>query len=261
MNKMVVSFAGAGRVAGALCREMFCSGIRISQVVSPSEEEGKKLAGDCNAEWSPEPSYNKNADLIIVAVPDHKLNEVLSSVRCHPHTVVAHTAGSYGLEVFPTDISRRGVFYPLQTFSKGRHLNFTGIPFLIEASDNEVRQQLAGLAQAIKGNVHYFTADQRRLVHLSAVFICNFTNYMLTAGSEITRKAGITDDIFEPLIRETVAKAIENGPENSQTGPAIRNDINTLKKHLELLSFSPELQNLYKVLTDSIITYYKKKKE
>jgi predicted short-subunit dehydrogenase-like oxidoreductase (DUF2520 family) len=96
------------------------------------------------------------------------------------------------------------------------------------------------------------------MVHLAAVFINNFTNYMLTAGSEMASKAGLSLNMFEPLIRETIDKALDNGPEKSQTGPAIRNDLNTVEMHLELLSFSPELQKIYREMTNSIIKHYKK---
>ena len=83
------------------------------------------------------------------------------------------------------------------------------------------------------------------MLHLAAVFVNNFTNHMLVQGREIALKAGFSFEILSPLIQETIAKALELGPENSQTGPAVRNDKNTIEKHLELLSFSPELPRIY----------------
>jgi predicted short-subunit dehydrogenase-like oxidoreductase (DUF2520 family) len=259
MTQYNISFAGAGRVAGALCREMFRSGLKIRQVVSESESDGRPLADECKALWSSELSFSNYNHVVIVAVPDHKLSDVLSSVECPEKCVVAHTAGSYGLEVFPDKFKRTGVFYPLQTFSKGRTVNFRDLPFLIESSGNDARKILSDLALSIGGKVHYIDSERRKMVHLAAVFMNNFTNYMLTAGTEISAYAGLSTAIFEPLIRETVAKALDNGPEESQTGPAIRNDLNTIEMHLKLLSFSPELQNLYREMTDSIIKHYKKR--
>jgi predicted short-subunit dehydrogenase-like oxidoreductase (DUF2520 family) len=96
------------------------------------------------------------------------------------------------------------------------------------------------------------------MVHLAAVFICNFTNHMLTGGKLVADKANIPFEIFYPLLRETISKAIELGPEKSQTGPALRNDLNTIEKHMELLSFSPELKKIYKEITMSIINYHNK---
>jgi len=259
MSQFIVSFAGAGGVAGALCGEMFRSGIKIHQVVSESGSDGPLLARACHAKWSSKLSFDAPDQVIIVAVPDHKLKEVLAAIICPSESVVAHTAGSYGLEVFPSTISRSGVFYPLQTFSKGRSVSFKNLPFLTEASDNDTGRILHDLARSIGGNVHFIDLEQRKIVHLAAVFVNNFTNYMLTSGSKIAVKAGLSLEIFEPLIRETIAKALENGPEKSQTGPAIRNDHNTIEMHLELLSFSPELQKIYREMTNSIIKHYNKR--
>jgi predicted short-subunit dehydrogenase-like oxidoreductase (DUF2520 family) len=259
MSQFIVSFAGAGRVAGALCGEMFRSGIKIHQIVSESGSDGLPLALACHAEWSSRLSFDASNQVIIVAVPDHILKEVLADISCPSECVVAHTAGSYGLEVFPSTIRRSGVFYPLQTFSKGRSVSFKNLPFLTEASDDDTGRILHDLARSIGGNVHFINHEQRKVVHLAAVFVNNFTNYMLTSGSEIAGRAGLSLEIFEPLIRETIAKALENGPDKSQTGPAVRNDHNTIEMHLELLSFSPELQKIYREMTDSIIKHYIKR--
>jgi predicted short-subunit dehydrogenase-like oxidoreductase (DUF2520 family) len=253
-----ISFAGAGRVAGALCREMFRAGFKILQVVSETDTYGRHLADICRAEWSYELNFHDSNDIIIVAVPDHRLKEVLSKVRCSGKTIVAHTAGSWGLDVFPDNIGKAGIFYPLQTFSKGREINFIDLPFLIETREKTTCKKLETLAEAIGGKVHFVDAERRRLLHVSAVFVNNFTNYMLAEGNEIASKAGFSFEILVPLINETISKALENGPDSSQTGPAVRNDLNTIEKHLELLSFSPDLQKLYNEITQSIIRHYKK---
>lgn len=246
-------------MAGALCMKMHNSGSRIIKIVSNTGSEGKPLAASCNAAWSSVLSFSSETDIIIVAVPDHKLEEVLSDIDCADNSIVAHTAGSFGLEVFPERIKRKGIFYPLQTFSRGRETDFNQLPFLIEASDEGSAGLLERLAGQIGGKTFFVDSESRRMVHLSAVFVNNFTNFMLTAGKEISLKAELPFSILEPLIKETISKALEIGPELSQTGPAIRNDYNTIEKHLELLSFSPELQSLYQEVTNSIITHYKDK--
>ena len=252
-----ISFAGAGRVAGALCKEMFRSGLKILQVVSEYDTNGKPLAIMCGAEWSSDLTFADTNDIIIVAVPDHNLKEVLSGIRCSRKTIVAHTAGSCGLEVFPPDFGKAGVFYPLQTFSKGREISFKDLPFFIEANDKPAGKKLGALAEALGGKVHFVDTERRKLLHISAVFVNNFTNYMLTEGNEIASKAGFSFEILVPLINETISKALENGPYSSQTGPAVRNDLNTIEKHMELLSFIPDLQKLYNEVTQSIINHYK----
>ena len=116
---------------------------------------------------------------------------------------------------------------------------------------------LKDIAESIGSKVHFIDTEHRRLLHVAAVFACNFTNHMLTAGKQITQKAGFTFEVLKPLINETVMKALEAGPENSQTGPAYRSDIGTIKRHIDLLSFSPELQGIYKEVTKSIMKFYK----
>ena len=254
-----ISFAGAGRVAEALCKELYHAGYRIDQIVSENEASGKVLADSCKAAWSQDLSFPVSTKVLIVAVPDHRLKSVLESVTCSHETIIAHTAGSFGLDIFPEKTERKGIFYPLQTFSKGRKVSFFDLPFLLESSDDESARILKTLAESIGGKVHFVDTEQRRLLHLSAVFVCNFTNHMLTLGRDVVLKADYPFEILSPLIKETISKALDSGPENSQTGPAIRNDRNTIEKHLELLSFSSELQKVYKEISQSIIEYYSRK--
>lgn len=257
MKEYRISFIGAGKVSGALCRHLHICGCSVRKIVSPTAERGAALAISCNAEWSAEYDFTDCEDLIIAAVPDDKLIEILARIKCGENTVVAHTAGSLGLEVFPSELKRTGVFYPLQTFSENRTVSFTNLPFFIEASDAGSLQILGDIAQATGGSVNFTDTASRKLLHVAAVFASNFTNHMLTAGKQITEKAGFSFGVLEPLINETVIKALENGPENSQTGPAFRTDRGTIKRHIDLLSFSPELQGVYKEVTKSIMKFHK----
>ena len=254
-----ISFAGAGRVAESLCKELFHAGYEIDIVVSENEITGRPLAESCKALWSNDLSFPNSTKVIIVAVPDHRLKNVLESVNCNQKTLVTHTAGSFGLDVFPEKIKRRGIFYPLQTFSKGRKVSFFDLPFLLESSDDESAVILKTLAESVGSKAYFVDAEQRRMLHLAAVFVSNFTNHILSLGREVAQKADFPFEILTPLIKETISKALDSGPENSQTGPAIRNDLNTIEKHMELLSFSSELQKVYEVITGSIIEYYNNK--
>ena len=260
MIQLNISFAGAGRVAGALCRELYHAGFKIDLIASESEKNGRLLADSSDSSWSPDLIFPDSTDVIIVAVPDHKLEGVLNKIRCRPETIVSHTAGSMGLDVFPEKIIRKGIFYPLQTFSKERKIVFNDIPVLLESSDKQSSEILENLAESINAKVHFADTEHRRMLHLAAVFVCNFTNHMLTEGKELALKTGFSFEVLGPLIKETISKAMDIGPENSQTGPAVRNDQNTIGKHLELLSFSPELQRIYCEMTNSIIRYYSKDK-
>jgi predicted short-subunit dehydrogenase-like oxidoreductase (DUF2520 family) len=252
-----ISFIGAGNVSGALSHQMHMSGFRIQKIVSRTGETGRSLARSCNASWSSVYDFSDSEDLIIVAVPDDKLPEILTLINCQDTTVVAHTAGSLGLDLFPASLKHIGVFYPLQTFSGNRIVSFSDLPFFLEASDSYSSKILKDIAESMGSKVHFIDTENRKLLHVAAVFACNFTNHMLTAAKEITQKAGFNFEILKPLINETVLKALEVGPEISQTGPAYRSDIGTIKRHIDLLSFSPELQGIYRELTMSIVKFYK----
>ena len=126
------------------------------------------------------------------------------TLKCAPGTLVAHTAGSFGLDIFPEQIKQKGIFYPLQTFSKNRKVSFIDLPFLLESSDDESSEILKSLAESIGGKVHFVDTEQRRMLHLAAVFVCNFTNHMLTMGKDIALKAGFSFEILAPLIKETI---------------------------------------------------------
>jgi predicted short-subunit dehydrogenase-like oxidoreductase (DUF2520 family) len=254
-----ISFAGAGRVGAALCKEFFHAGFKIDVVASETEVSGRSLSDSCNATWSSDLLFPDSTKVIIVAVPDKRLKSVLEIIKCAPGTIVAHTAGSFGLDIFPEHIKQKGIFYPLQTFSKDRKVSFTDLPFLLESSDDGSSAILKKMAESINGKVHFVDTEKRTMIHLAAVFVCNFTNHMLTMGKELAIKGGFSFEILVPLIQETILKAIDSGPENSQTGPAIRHDQNTIEKHLELLSFSTELQRIYNEMTLSIIEYYNTK--
>lgn len=258
MKEYRISFIGAGKVAFALCHQFYSSGCRILRIVSKNEHNGRDLASSCNASWSQDFNFNDSEDIIITAVTDDALREVLGAVRCGSRTVVAHTAGSPGLEVFPSGLKHTGVFYPLQTFTQGRKVRFNDLPFFIEASDQFSSSVMTDLARILGAQVHYTDRSSRQMLHLAAVFACNFTNHMLTAGKKITERAELPFDVMKPLINETVSKALEIGPENSQTGPAFRSDDETIKKHIDLLSFSPELQKIYLDITGSIKRKYSK---
>lgn len=247
-------------MASSLCNELYNAGHVIDSVVSEKGMSARNLAKMCNAEWSAELLFPESTQIIIVSVPDRNLSDVLQDLRFSQGTLVAHTAGSFGLEVFPAAMELRGVFYPLQTFSIGRKIDYKNLPVLIETDDKRSEKVLSDIALSTGAAVNYIDAAHRRKLHVAAVFVSNFVNYMLTTGKNIAEQEDFSLDILIPLIRETFAKALEQGPENSQTGPASRNDRVTIDRHLELLRESPELQGLYRSITDSIINYYKHKR-
>ena len=189
------------------------------------------------------------ADVYILAVSDDAVSE-LSSQLPFENRLVVHTSGSVGLY----DIDKkhkRGVFYPLQTFSKDTDVDFSEVPLCIEALQKEDLSVLRSLAQSIGSKVYKVNSDQRAALHLAAVFVNNFTNQIYRLAHEITESKGAEFDILKPLIKETARKLEDLSPYMAQTGPAKRNDKKTLKKHLKLLNNSHH-KAVYELLTASI---------
>ena len=235
--------------------ELFSKGYHIVKIVSRSEQAGEALARQCGAVWSDKIEFSETTDIIFVAVSDSNIGEVLEKLKCAQETIVAHTAASFGLEVFPEKIKRKAVFYPLQTFSHGRKIDFNGLPIFIESSDQTISNVMVKVAESIGSKIFFADSQSRKMLHLAAVIVSNFTNHLLARGKEIAEKSGFSFEELKPLISETISKAFDNDPEKSQTGPAERNDKITISKHLEMLSCDDNLKKIYDDISTSIIHY------
>jgi len=195
-------------------------------------------------------------DIYIIAVSDDAIATVSQQLSTSDKLVV-HTSGSVGMNSLPTQI-RKGVFYPLQTFSKQKEVNFKGIPICIEASRKEDVEMLQKIATALSDSVYKISSDQRKSLHLAAVFINNFSNHMYQIGNEICEENALPFSILKPLIKETAAKIDALDPKQAQTGPAKRNDQQTIAKQLKQLE-NKSYKKVYEVLTESIIQTHGKK--
>jgi predicted short-subunit dehydrogenase-like oxidoreductase (DUF2520 family) len=191
----------------------------------------------------------KDADIYILAVPDDAV-AALSRQLPFENRLVVHTSGSVNIHDMDKK-NLRGVFYPLQTFSKDADLDFTHVPICIEVLEKPSYPILKALAQAIGCRSHRINGDQRSALHLAAVFVNNFTNQLYRIAHEITESTGVEFDILKPLIAETAHKIETLSPYLAQTGPAKRNDKKTIKKHLSLLENDMH-EAVYKLLTKSI---------
>jgi predicted short-subunit dehydrogenase-like oxidoreductase (DUF2520 family) len=187
-----------------------------------------------------------DVDITIIAVSDDAIAEVSAKIN---NKLVVHTSGSFSIDDLKNP-HRKGVFYMLQTFSKDKKIDFSKVPFCLEAEHKEDYILLEKLAKLIGNKTYSISSKQRKSLHVAAVFVNNFTNYMYKIGNDICIKNNIPFEILHPLIKETSEKIQQLSPENAQTGPAIRNDITTIKNHLNLLDKNQ--QEIYKILTNSI---------
>lgn len=245
MFKVVV--LGSGNVAHHLI-SVFKSteGIDLVQVYARHPEAlAKLLPGE---KITSKISDLAMADLYIIAVSDGAINEIIPHL---PFTerLVAHTSGSMPLQ--KDNGQRNGVFYPLQTFSKNKTIDFKSAPICLEAENEQDFVILKQLADAVSDNVYQIDSVQRRALHVAAVFCNNFTNHLYTVGSEICKENKIPFDILKPLIQETTDKIMYLSPLQAQTGPAIRGDETTINAHLDFLK-DDTMKSIYELLTQSI---------
>lgn len=203
--------------------------------------------------------FDKNADLSLIAVTDSAIPVIAEKINGF-EGIVAHTSGTTPIEIFtpynfPTGY---GVFYPLQTFTKGKKLNYSEIPFLIEGSDSTVENTLINIASEISDNVRLCNSDQRKLLHIAGVFACNFTNHLFTVAEQFLKENSLDFNILRPLIKETLDKIQYISPYDAQTGPAIREDTDIINNHLYILNCNNiKMAEIYRLLSDSIINTYK----
>lgn len=256
---MNVAIIGAGNLAWHLAPELENAGFSVRGVFSRNNENTKKLR---------ERLYNatifKNLDfssskisLFFLIVSDDALKDVCSEIILPESATIIHTSGAKSIEILDqTAADSKGVFYPVQTFKKLRKVKFKSVPICIEGSNSKTKVLLTDIAKRLQGKVLELNSEKRKALHVAAVFACNFTNYMLTMAEEICGEEEIPFDTLKPLIIETIEKSLLLGSDNAQTGPAIRNDIETLAAHNEYLDAFPEAKKIYGIISQHIMDYY-----
>ena len=248
---MKIVFIGAGNLATRLSLAMQRVGMQIGQVYSHTEASARQLATRLGCPWTNDLSaLQEDGDLYVFSLKDTVLSDVISKVKPN-NGMWVHTAGSMSMSVFEGYAQRFGVLYPLQTFSKGRNVNFDVIPIFLEANTDKNADYLKNIASALSENVRFMSSEKRRSLHLAAVLPCNFTNHIYTLSYKLLENESIPADVLLPLIDETVSKIHSMPPAAAQTGPAIRYDENVINKHLAMLD-DPDMQAIYRLLSQSI---------
>ncbi|MGB0930520.1 MAG: Rossmann-like and DUF2520 domain-containing protein [Chitinophagales bacterium] len=207
------------------------------------------LASKKTSNWG---EIKTTADLYIIAVNDQAIEEVSRKLKeIGVKGIVVHTSGATSIKTLQQHLEY-GIFYPLQSFSQSKSVEWNSVPFCIDGNTSSVKNCLQELALSLSPIVHLMNDEQRQALHVAAVFVNNFTNRMLTLGEEICQDFDLPFDVLQPLIRETFEKTQVVSPKIAQTGPASRGDKMTLQKHLTLLQNYPDKQLLYKLISESI---------
>ena len=271
---MKIVLIGAGNLATHLGKALHAAGHDMLQVFSRTMQSAETLASLLDAEPLTDiAQVRDDADVYIFSVKDSALLQLVAQLCRHEadglvedgavnalrkakkgehERVFLHTAGSMPLSVFKGMAQHYGVLYPMQTFSKQREVDFSIIPCFVEANDEFAQKQIEGLAREISGRVYQLSSEDRKYLHLSAVFACNFANHCYAISQELLEEHGIPFDVMLPLINETAAKVHEMKPKDAQTGPAVRYDENVIGKQSKLLENHPHFKKVYDSMSKSI---------
>jgi predicted short-subunit dehydrogenase-like oxidoreductase (DUF2520 family) len=251
-----VCILGAGNVATHFGKSIKNAGIKVSQIYNRSEEAGIELAGKLGCNYiSDLKKINETADIILFAISDSAIVPILKS-RSWENKFLVHTSGSIPSEIFYNYTNKFGAIYPLQTFSKEKEIDFSAIPLFIIGNTPDNSAVLKSFSDKLSKSVSETDSDKKAILHLAAVFANNFSNHMFSIADELLKKNDLSFELLFPLIEETALKALKMKPRKAQTGPAIRNNIEVLKKQTEMLATEPEWQKIYTFVSESIQKYY-----
>jgi predicted short-subunit dehydrogenase-like oxidoreductase (DUF2520 family) len=255
-----IAFIGAGNLAWHLAPELENYGHKVSLVSNKSRKNANALIDRLYRS-----SYKKNLDfsksdidIIIIAVNDNNIEEIASEIIVPEHCCIIHTSGTQSIGILERSAALHyGVLYPLQTFSKGVRASFKDTPIFVEGNGEYAYQILHELTRKLSKQVYKLESEQRSILHLSAVIASNFSNHMLTIAKSLMDKHDMSFDLLQNVVYSMVQKAFETGPENGQTGPAIREDLSTLEKHRKMLKDDRDLYKLYTQISNHIINTHR----
>ncbi|MCB9278420.1 MAG: DUF2520 domain-containing protein [Lewinellaceae bacterium] len=250
-----IILVGAGNLATRLGLRLAEKNIQVLQVYNRTPERASALASRIGAQPVADiRGIDPAGRLFILAVADQAVPELAAALTPlnAPERLFVHTSGSLPSTILAPAFSRYGVFYPLQTFTKNRTPDFDEIPVCVHAAAEADLRVLEALGQRVSRKIYRINDEERAAAHIAAVFANNFTNHLYGIAERLLAENGLPFDLIRPLILETALKVQSESPAPMQTGPARRNDRETIRRHLEALGRHPEWASLYRLITESI---------
>lgn len=251
-----ITIIGSGNVAQQLGPALKNSGHSIHEICSRNHKTGKPLAKKLRTGFTSDISkITDMGGVVIIAVKDDAIPEVVHKLPSLKNSLVIHTSGATDISVLKKKFRNCGVIWQVQTIKARTKLDFRQVPLVIEANNASSKKRLTQLARSLSGKIYFLNSRQRRVLHLGAVFVNNFPNHLIYLSKELLRKHNMPFGLFGPLILSTVQGVLQD-PYTSQTGPAKRNDKKTMNAHLKLLK-EKNYRTLYKTISKSITNLYK----
>jgi predicted short-subunit dehydrogenase-like oxidoreductase (DUF2520 family) len=257
MEVNTLAVIGAGNLATSVVPAFKKSGVKITRIYSRTYEHAKTLAEDVGAKAVYTIQELGYADFYLLSVTDNCIEEIasLTGKIAGKNSIILHTSGSADIDVLKPYCANYGALYPFQTFSSAKPIrDFSSIPVYIEANSDAVTVKLRELAEKISDKVSELDSEKRMGLHIAGVFSCNFVNSLLSCAFDICAKFGIDPCDLKKLVEKTVEKAFDSGnPEAVQTGPAVRGDMVTVEKHLNVLQTHADLHKIYSIMSTHIM--------
>lgn len=254
--KFKIAILGSGNLAWHLAPSLENAGHTITEIYSRDSLNAEKLAERVYvAEVKEDLDFSESkAEIFILAVSDSAISELADQIILPEESILVHTSGSVPLNILGySSAASTGIFYPLQTFSKIRNVDFEEIPFLLESEDESTLRKLKHLAKSLSPLQYVVKSKDRLALHVAAVFAGNFTNHMLLKAEEIMARQGLEFEMLKPLIIESISKSLEIGANRAQTGPALREDLSTLDFHYNFLGYNEQLAEIYRLVSQDIM--------
>lgn len=253
-----VSIIGSGRVATSLSHALRAKGVKLNEIYGRSLAQAKKLSDEIPDTVATDSlDFSKSSSqILVIAITDDAISEVSNSIICSNDQIIAHTSGTVSLGVLKYKNS--GIFYPLQTFTTDKKVDFSNVPILIDGKNIVIKEKLSEFGRLLSTGVKITSEVERQKLHIAAVFASNFTNRMLAAAEDILHHTSLDLNMLRPLVLASIENVFNNGPDQSLTGPAKRGDQSTIDKHIEALLHHPKLLSIYKEITHQIIEKNKK---
>ena len=251
-----IAIIGTGNVAWHLAPALEDAGHTVTEIYGRDIAKAENLTSRVyEAEATDELDFSESkAEIFILAVSDTAIVEIADELILPEESILVHTSGSVSLEMLGySSATYTGIFYPLQTFSRGREVDFSEVPFLLESEDQTTLLKLKKLAKTLSPINYVVKSKDRKALHVAAVFAGNFTNHMIRIAEEIMNRQGLDFEMLKPLIVEVVSKSLELGAKKAQTGPAIREDFTTLENHHQFLTYNESVAEIYKLISQDII--------